>query len=112
MKIEELKEKCPNLFEELENSPSLSIDEIKAKETKKDEEEIDIHKTRFPSVVDHLLGCKTDEEAKKIIEYFEKRDEIDPQLAKKMKEQIKKKGVRSFGEKREKGEIEKNGLDY
>lgn len=114
MDMEELKEKCPNLFEELQNSPSISIDGMEKEQMEKEEggNEIQDHSTAFPSVMDHLLGCETADEAYEIIEYFEKRDELDKRLAKKMREQIEKKGLRSFGEKREKGEIEKNGLDY
>lgn len=115
MNIKELKEKCPNLFEELRESPSISIDEIKGtreKTDKEDKENLETHTTKFPSVVDHLLGCETNEEAIEIIDYFEDKDELDERLAEKMREQVRQKGIRSFGEKREKGEIEKNGLDY
>lgn len=114
---EELKEKCPNLYKELKNSPSLSIDGIrktdqKGENEKKNQEESRDYSTNFPSVIDHLLGCSTDEEALEIIDFFEKKDELDTRFAKKMREQIKKRGIRSFGEKRKKGSIEKNGLDY
>ncbi len=116
MKIKEFKEKCPNLYKELKESPSISIDEIKGtkqkkKETKEKENE-ETYTTRFPSIVDHLLGCETDKEALEIIEYFEEKREINEKIIKKLKEQIKKNGVRSFGEKRKKGSIEKKGLDY
>ena len=56
-----------------------------------------------PNVVDFICRCDTEEQAKEIIDYMEKRGEIDPKYAQKLRTQLKRKGVRSFGRKREEG---------
>jgi hypothetical protein len=56
-----------------------------------------------PTVIDFLRRCDTAKQAEEIIDYLEKRGEIDNKYAQKLKAQLKKKGVRSFGAKREEG---------
>lgn len=56
-----------------------------------------------PDVIDFLCRCDTAKQAAEIIDYLEKRGEIDHQYAQKLRTQLKKKGVRSFGAKREEG---------
>ncbi|WGI16975.1 DUF2095 family protein [Methanonatronarchaeum sp. AMET-Sl] len=118
MKIENLKEKFPKIYEDLKTSPTIGIDEIKNpnetscpanKNTEKQHSPIK-EETKIPSIKDHLKGCETPQQAKEIIEYFKKQKEITKTQAKKLKKQLKTEGLRSFGEKREKGEIEKKGL--
>ena len=54
-----------------------------------------------PDVIDFIRRCDTEDQAEEIIEYLEKRGEIDLQYANKLREQLKEKGVRSFGPKKE-----------
>jgi hypothetical protein len=54
-----------------------------------------------PDVIDFLCRCDTAKQAEEIIDYMEKRREIDHKYAQKLKTQLKKNGVRSFGAKRE-----------
>lgn len=54
-----------------------------------------------PDVIDFLRRCDKPEQAEEIICYMEKRQEISPEHAKKLRKQLKTKGVRSFGEKKE-----------
>jgi hypothetical protein len=56
-----------------------------------------------PTVIDFLCRCDTAKQAEEIIDYLEKRGEIDNKYAQKLKTQLKNKGVRSFGAKREEG---------
>jgi hypothetical protein len=56
-----------------------------------------------PTAIDFLCRCDTVRQAKDIIDYLEKRGEIDPNYAQKLRTQLKKKGIRSFGAKREEG---------
>lgn len=56
-----------------------------------------------PDVIDFLCRCDTSKQATEIIDYLEKRGEIDPKFAQKLRAQLKEKGVRSFGAKREEG---------
>lgn len=54
-----------------------------------------------PDVIDFLRRCNKAEQATEIICYLEKRQEISPEYAKKLRKQLKTKGVRSFGAKKE-----------
>jgi len=56
-----------------------------------------------PDVIDFLCRCDSEKQAQEIIDYIVKRGEIDEKYAQKLRTQLKKKGVRSFGAKREEG---------
>jgi hypothetical protein len=57
----------------------------------------------MPDVIDFIRRCDTHEQAEEIIAYMEKRGEIQKQYAAKLRKQLKGKGVRSFGSKKEEG---------
>ena len=54
-----------------------------------------------PDAIDFLRRCDKAEQAKEIIGYLEQRQEISSEYAKKLRKQLKTKGVRSFGVKKE-----------
>jgi len=54
-----------------------------------------------PDVIDFLRRCDKVEQAEEIIGYLEKRKEISFEYARKLRKQLKAKGVRSFGSKKE-----------
>ena len=54
-----------------------------------------------PDVIDFLCRCDKVEQAEEIIGYLEKRGEISFEYARKLRKQLKEKGVRSFGSKKE-----------
>jgi hypothetical protein len=56
-----------------------------------------------PDVIDFICRCDNEKQAHEIIDYIKKRGEIDQKYARKLRTQLKKKGVRSFGAKREEG---------
>jgi hypothetical protein len=55
----------------------------------------------IPDAIDFLRRCDKRDQAEEIIGYLEKRKEISPEYAKKLRKQLKEKGVRSFGSKKE-----------
>jgi len=57
----------------------------------------------MPDVIDFIRRCDNEEQAEEIISYMERREEISREYAKKLKKQLKEKGVRSFGSKKEEG---------
>ena len=61
----------------------------------------------YPTVLDHLERCESEEEALEIIEYFEKRREITKEYASFLRANLKALGV--IG-KRKAGEYERRGL--
>jgi hypothetical protein len=56
-----------------------------------------------PDVIDFICRCDNERQAHEIIDYVEKRCEIDRKYAQKLRTQLRGKGVRSFGPKREEG---------
>jgi hypothetical protein len=54
-----------------------------------------------PDVIDFIRRCDTEEQAEEIIAYMEKKGEIKMQYAERLRKQLKEKGVRSFGSKKE-----------
>ena len=60
--------------------------------------------------VDIVLAlAQTEEQAEEIIAYLEKRGEVERPYAEKLRKQLKEKGVRSFGPKKEKDYYLKHG---
>jgi len=102
---DDFRDAYPNLAEELENSEGLEIDGART-----DEDEAEKAATQIPTVTDHLRRCETEEEAVEIIDYFVEKGEIEESHGDELKRQLVQRGLRSFGPKREPGEIAKDGL--
>jgi len=61
-----------------------------------------------PDVIDFIRRCDTNQQAEEIVDYLQRRGEISQEYATRLKEQLRKKGVRSFGTKKEEGYYLKN----
>jgi hypothetical protein len=55
----------------------------------------------MPDVIDFIRRCDNKQQAVEIIDYLEKRQEINSTYAKKLRKQLKEKGLRSFGSKKQ-----------
>jgi hypothetical protein len=102
---ESLKKMFPNLAKELHsNGNKVPVNSVRTDVQtgeKASASEKFIH--YMPDVIDFIRRCDTQEQAEEIISYMEKRGEIDNQYAVRLKEQLRQKGVRSFGPKKEQG---------
>jgi len=56
-----------------------------------------------PDVVDFLRRCDNNRQAEEIINFMEKRVEITQSHAQNLRDQLKKRGLRSFGTKKKEG---------
>ena len=65
-----------------------------------------------PSAVDFIRRCDTEAQAEEIIDYLQKKGEITKENAEHMRCQLKQKGVRSFGPKKEENHYFKEGGIY
>ena len=65
--------------------------------------------TYMPDAIDFLRRCDNEKQAKEIIDYLEKKGEITSEYARKLTRQLREKGVRSFGTKKEEGYYFKQG---
>jgi len=90
---EEFKKKYPNLARELEEGAGkVRIDS---------DQRSDKFRGYMPRPIDYLRRCDTEEQAIQTIEYLEGRKEITCEYAEELRKQLKEKGVRSFGPKKE-----------
>lgn len=108
MKIKEdrLRKTLPNLAKEMSDSErSIKIHSIRS--------DIDVaEKKAFaqrnlanysPDIIDFIRRCDNNQQVEEIIDYMEERSEITRKYALKLRQQLKKRGVRSFGSRKEEG---------
>jgi hypothetical protein len=94
MEKKDLKKKFPNLYNEIQSDEnSIEIQGIRWDEKERND-------LAEPDIYSFLRRCKTDDEGFQIIEFLEKREEISKDLANDLRQQIKSRGIRSFGEKK------------
>lgn len=55
----------------------------------------------MPDAIDFIRRCDNEKQAEEIIDFLEKRQEISHEYAQKLRKQLKSKGVRSFGSKKQ-----------
>ena len=107
------KKMFPNLSEELEGGDGkIPIDAVRTDSDAGEAAEKampDKFRNYDPNVVDFIRRCDTEEQAKTIIAYLEKRGEVSKEYAKELRQQLKREGVRSFGPKKEEGYYFKQG---
>jgi hypothetical protein len=100
---ESLKKMFPNLARELQADEN----KVRVNSVRTDQEEgqrVAVSQSfddYMPDAVDFIRRCDTEEQVEEIIRYLEKRGEIDKEYAQKLRKQLKEKGVRSFGTKKE-----------
>ena len=96
------KNKFPNLSEELEDGESkVGIDSVRIDSDKPETSLSDKFRNYAPTVVDFIRRCDTEVQAEAIIVHLEKRGELTKEYAEKLRKQLKREGVRSFGSQKE-----------
>src|SRR3972149_4179641 len=96
------KEMFPHLHKELEGGESkVAINSVRTDSETAEKTFCDKLRNFNPTVVDFIRRCDTEEQAETIIAFMEKRCEITPKRASQLRAQLNKKGVRSFGPKKE-----------
>ncbi len=109
-----LKKMFPNLYRELEELEECKVpidavrEDAEAAERAAMEEEsleptnlTDKFRHYIPSAVDFIRRCDTEAQAEEIIAYLQKKGELTNEEAEKLRSQLKREGVRSFGSKKE-----------
>ena len=100
----------PNLTKELESDKNkVAINSVRT-DIQTGEKATSKRFTHYtPDVIDFIRRCDTEQQAEEIIDYMEKKGEIQKQYAKRLRKQLKEKGVRSFGPKKEENYYFKHG---
>jgi hypothetical protein len=99
---EKFQKMFPNLTQEIESGNCKSkISSVRSDSTTGEKAVAKKFVGYTPDVIDFIRRCYKAEDAEDIICYLEKRREISSEYAKKLRKQLKTKGVRSFGPKKE-----------
>lgn len=96
------KKMFPNLAEEMESDEN----QVKISSVRSD---VGVGERAFakrfdnyiPDAIDYIRRCDNEKQAEEIVEYLEKRNEISTDYARKLRKQLRTKGVRSFGPKKQ-----------
>jgi len=126
-----LKKMFPHLYDELETGEvKVPIDAVRKNPLEAEEEAVgdececkeeelalcietpDKLRHFYPSAVDFIRRCDTEAQAEEIISYLQKKGEITKENAEQMRCQLKQKGVRSFGPKKEENHYFREGGIY
>lgn len=103
---DQLKRAFPNLAQEMDDDErKLAINSVRsdpktAESTAKAQKNLSNYD---PDIIDFLRRCDNKKQAEEIITYMQDRGEITPSYARKLLQQLRKKGIRSFGPKKEEG---------
>ena len=101
---ERFKRMFPHLAEELEdNEHRVPINSIRSDLQTGEKSSSRGFDTYMPDVIDFIRRCDNEQQAREIIDYLERRNEISKEYARRLKRQLREKGVRSFGSKKEEG---------
>jgi len=104
---EEFRRKFPHLVKEIEEKKmTMPIDSLR---TEPVEEGCEMLSGYASDVVDFLRRCETIEEALEIIGFLEKRGELSFDQAVRLRAQLRTRGLRSFGFRKEIGYYEMHG---
>lgn len=100
----------PNLAKEMESGKNKAVINSVRTHVQVGEKAASKRFTHYdPDVIDFIRRCDTEEQAEEIIAYMERRGEIEKEYASKLRRQLKEKGVRSFGAKKEENYYLKHG---
>jgi hypothetical protein len=107
---ESFKRMFPNLAKEMESEESkVDVDSVRT-ETQSGEEAASSRFVHYvPDVIDFIRRCDTAKQAEEIIAYMEEKGEINKPYASRLRQQLKEKGIRSFGPKKEQDYYLKHG---
>jgi len=99
------KQMFPNLADEMNTDPNrVAISSVRS-DVFAGEERASALTKRFdnyiPDAIDYIRRCDNEEQAEEIIGFLEKRQEISRDYAKRLRKQLRGKGVRSFGSKKQ-----------
>lgn len=92
----------PNLAQEMDSGESqVNISSVRSDFSSGEKASAKRFDNYLPDAVDFIRRCDNEKQAVEILDFLEKRHEITSEHAAKLKKQLKSKGVRSFGPKKQ-----------
>jgi hypothetical protein len=99
---ETFKRLFPNLAKDMESEDNrVAINSVRSDMPSGEKASSKRFDRYMPDVIDFVRRCDTCDQADEIITFMEKRGEIKKEYAGKLRKQLREKGVRSFGPKKE-----------
>jgi len=96
------KQMFPNLADEIDtNQNRAAISSVRSDASLGERASTKRFDNYLPDAIDFIRRCDNEKQAEEIIDYLEKRQEISREYAKRLRKQLKTKGVRSFGPKKQ-----------
>lgn len=99
---DEFQKKCPNLVKEWGEAGTIEIQAVRT-DVKEAEKAAHAGHGYEPTVVDFIRRCDTEQQALEIINFLEEQNGIGRSYAKRLRNQLTRRGLRSFGPKRNPG---------
>jgi len=91
----------PHLSEEMESQENrVAISSVRSDIQKGERASSKRFDGYVPDAIDFIRRCDNEKQAEEIIDFLEKRNEIDNVYARRLRKQLREKGVRSFGPKK------------
>jgi len=101
----------PHLADEMENRQSrVAISSIRSDSHAGEHASSKRFEGYIPDVIDFIRRCDNEKQAEEIIDFLEKRNEINSAYARRLKKQLRAKGVRSFGLKKQDDYYSREGI--
>jgi len=101
----------PRLSEEMENKQNrFAISSIRSDVRTGEHAASKRFDGYVPDVIDFIRRCDNEKQAEEIIDFLEKRQEINNTFARRLKKQLREKGVRSFGPKKQDDYYSREGI--
>jgi hypothetical protein len=99
---DEFHKKFPKIAKEMGGHGTVRIGGVRTSPKEAEKVAHSVHGYE-PSAVDYIRRCKTDEEAIEIINFLEKKGDIEPEYANRLRTQLTREGLRSFGTRKNPG---------
>lgn len=102
----------PNLAEEIEQvEQTVNISSVRSTVNTAEKASSKRFEDYNPDAIDFIRRCDNEKQAEEIINYLEKRGEISREYGRKLRAQLKAKGVRSFGPKKQDYYYSREGIE-
>jgi len=96
------KQMFPNLANEMDaNESRVKISSVRSDLSVGERASTKRFDNYTPDAIDFIRRCDNERQAEEIIDYLEKRQEITREYAQRLRKQLRTKGVRSFGPKKQ-----------
>jgi len=105
------KQMFPNLANEMgDNQNRVTISSVRSDVSAGERASTKRFDNYVPDAIDFIRRCDNEKEAEEIIDFLEKRQELSREHAQRLRRQLRSRGVRSFGPKKQDDYYSREGI--